>query len=127
MTGSIDELFSPQRLRRMWNRQTWNQPADADGRKTSQEASAALPHRVTAEVDRLQGLVDRRLPVERAGIVDTMVQKLRELLNRCWLLEAEGAGDTGDGEESAKDLVSIRQSIEEILNQIEDLLESWGV
>jgi hypothetical protein len=106
MPNRIDELFSPQRLRRTWNRRIreplwqWNQPAcagtnvNADGsgtasrrgadeeRYASSEALPAGPQGIRSEFDRLKRLIRQRFPGKQGEALDIMLENLHKLLTQ---------------------------------------------
>jgi len=178
MPSRIDELFSTQRLRRTWNRRTWNQPAgadadiDADGswaasrraadgkQDSDSETLPAGPQGITAEFDRLKRLILQRFPGKQGEALDIMLDSLHKLLTVRFPQTEEGPvseetavseneaipedvavsenvaipenlaipEDESVSEEEAvsseHDMTVINQSIEELMNQIEDLVEA---
>ncbi|MEW5802327.1 MAG: hypothetical protein AB1847_09520 [bacterium] len=126
MEGRIDKLFSPQRLR-----QNWKKPVDS-GRgekgKTGEtkeslssgrpQGAAAFAGAIRLEFELLRSLIHRQFTGDKSRLLDMMLEELHKLLN---------AADEAPNAEAGGDMTVLCQSIEEVLNHIEDLVEAWDV
>ena len=112
MTNSLDDIFSPERLRR-----SWQQDEVAAERK---EARAAEPHEAEtplAVFQRLRRRIQERFPGEQGEPLAALLKEVEEKLLKRF-------PQTDDSEVSEEDNSALNQEIETLLNDIADLAEA---
>jgi len=112
MAKNIDEIFSPERIRR-----NWNQVDEKAGKHNEPKSPLSVFSNAMAEFDRLRGLIHQRFPGEQSYALNVMMKELHGLLVKRFP-EAE------DKKISQEDTLAFNQAVEEVLNQIEDLVEA---
>ncbi len=111
MTNQLDDLFSPERLRRNW------QPAEKSaGRDKAQDEEKDRGPRELFE--RLQGLILGRFSEDDAEVLGLQLEHLRALLGRRF-------PDAEKAEPAPKEQAELNSAIDEVLNRIEDLAEAF--
>jgi hypothetical protein len=112
MTNSLDDIFSPERLRHRWQQgeATAKEKDEAD----SEPRETATP---LAVFELLRGRIQERYPGEQGRPLAVLINELGELLIRRFP-QAE------DTEVSNEDQSVLNQEIEALLNEIEDLAEA---
>lgn len=134
MPNRIDELFSPERLRRSWNSGTGSSAAkredgqgeygqeDKQSEKSQSEKSqkGVRPgaQRIGHEFHYLKRLIDQQFPGERGYALNLMMEELRALLTLRF-------PQIGEPEALEADQSALNAAIEKVLNQIEDLVEAF--
>ena len=112
MTNSIDDIFSPERLRHRWQQD--EVPAEkqeqADGKPPEPEDAMAV-------FRRLQSRIQERFPGEQGEPLAALLNELEEKLLKRF-------SQTDDREVSEEDNSALNQEIESLLNDIEDLAEA---
>jgi len=112
MADNLDDIFSPERLRRHWQ-QSDETAAEADVEKTAvAETQDALEL-----FHRLHGLINQRFPGEKAKPLNLMLEELREVLLKRF-------PETGEVELSEEEKAALNTTIQELLNDVEDLVEA---
>ena len=112
MAKNIDEIFSPERIRRNWNQ------FDEKARKHNElKSPSPAPSNAMAEFDLLRSLIHQRFPGEQSFALNIMMEELHGLLKKRFPEEE-------DKKILPEDTLVFNQAIEEILNQIEDLVEA---
>ena len=112
MTNNLDDIFSPERLRRSWQQD--------EVAAESKEERAAEPHEAEtplAVFQRLRGRIQERFPGKQGESLQVLMDELEEKLLKRF-------PQTDDSEVSAEDNSSLNQEIETLLNDIEDLAEA---
>ena len=112
MVKNIDEIFSPERIRR-----NWNQVDEKAGKHNELKSPSSAPSNAMAEFDRLQALIHQRFPGEQSFALDVMMEELHCLLKKRF-------PEDENKKNSPENTLAFNQAIEEILNQIEDLVEA---
>jgi hypothetical protein len=112
MADSLDDIFSPERLRHHWQ-QPDETAADSDEEKTA----VAVPQGVMEVFHRLYGLIKQRFPGEKAEPLNVMLEELQELLLKRF-------PQTGDVEVSEEEKADLNSAIQQLLNDVEDLVEA---
>ena len=112
MAGSLDDIFSPERLRRHWQ-QSDETAAEPDDEKTA----VAVPQGVIGVFRRLHGLLNQRFSGEKAETLNVMLEELQEELLKRF-------PQTGEVEISEEEKAALNLAIQELLNDIEDLVEA---
>ena len=75
MADSLDDIFSPERLRRHW------QQSDETAAELDEDKKAvAEPQGAMGIFRRLHGLINQRFPGEKAEPLNLMLEELQELL-----------------------------------------------
>ena len=112
MTNTLDDIFSPKRLRH-----SWQQDEVAAERK---DEKAAEPHEAEtplAVFQRLRGRIQERFPGEQGEPLAVLLNEVEEkLLTRF--------PQTDDTETSEEDKAALNKEIGILLNEIEDLAEA---
>jgi hypothetical protein len=112
MTNSLDDIFSPERLRH-----SWQQDEIAAERK---DERAAEPHETEtplAVFQRLRGRIQERFPGEQGEPLAVLLNEVEEKLLRRF-------PQTDDTVVSEEEKSALNQAIETLLNDIEDLAEA---
>jgi hypothetical protein len=112
MTNNLDDMFSPERLRR-----SWQQDEVAAERK---DERAAEPHEAEtplAVFQRLRGRIQERFPGEQGEPLAALLNEVEEKLLRRF-------PQTDDMETSEEDKAALNKEIGMLLNEIEDLAEA---
>jgi len=114
MPGHIDEIFSPERLDRNW----------VSGVKKTNEKSTTTPQIINQEVlcvvRRLETLINERFSPEQISVLSVVMGELNKLINKRF---PKSESDALLGDEEA----DIDKSIIELLNNLESLLEAFGL
>ncbi len=106
MAERLDELFSPERLRKNWRREAAEE-TDKAGRK----ATEAIP---LACLTQLQEMIPSRFTGEDLQTLNLMLEELGAMLEPIY-------GDGGENAPTAEE----RAALNELLNRIEDLVEAF--
>lgn len=112
MTNDLDDIFSPERLRRRWQ-----QDEVAAERK---DERAAKPHETEtplAVFQRLRGRIEERFPGKRGEPLAVLLNEVEEKLLRRFPQKE-------DAKVSEEDKAALNKEIGMLLNQIEDLAEA---
>ena len=112
MTNNPDDIFSPERLRRSWQRDE----VAAERR----DERAAEPHEAEtplAVFQRLRGRIQERFPGEQGEPLAVLLNEVEEKLLRRF-------PQTDDMETSEEDKAALNKEIGILLNEIEDLAEA---
>ena len=112
MTNSLDDIFSPERLRHRW------QQDDVPGAREDEGDSE--PHEVQpplAVFERLRSRIQERFSGEKGQPLAVLINQLGELLLKRF-------PQTDDAVGSDEDQEALNQEIEALLNEIEDLAEA---
>jgi hypothetical protein len=112
MTNSLDDIFSPERLRRRWQNRE-DAVAETDEIGTEPVGSPD----VMTVFARLQGRIQERFPGEQGEPLQVLMSELEEKLLKRF-------PQTDDREVSEEDNSALNQEIETLLNDIEDLAEA---
>ena len=112
MAKKLDEIFSPERLRRSWKQRDSER---LEG--TEPSAPAAAPADALAVFERLQRLIRQRFHVEQGGAMQVLLSELQKLLHQRFGLTAEN-----EASEAERD--DLNASIEALLITVEDLAEA---
>ena len=112
MTDSLDDIFSPERIRRHWQ-----QPKETAAQPDEDKTSVGEPWGAMGIFRRLHGLVNQRFPGEKAEPLNVMLEELQELLLKRF-------PSTGDVEVSEEEKAALNIAIQELLNDVEDLVEA---
>ena len=112
MPTKIDELFSPERLRKNWQRA--QDPARGSGRAGTEDQP---PLEIFA---RLQLLIRGRFSGDNAAVLDLLLEELHTLL-----IAAFPPGEEGKvSEEKEGEPIP---AIHEVLNRIEDIVDAFEI
>jgi len=112
MTNNLDDIFSPERLRR-----SWQQDEVAVEKK---DEGAAEPHEAETPLvvfKRLRGRIRERFPGEKGEPLTVLLNEVEEKLLRRF-------PQTDDAEASEEDKAALNEEIGMLLNEIEDLAEA---
>ena len=112
MADNIDDIFSPERIRRHWQ-----QPDESAAEPDEDKTSVGEPWGAMGIFRRLHGLVNQRFPGEKAEPLNVMLEELQELLLKRF-------PQTVDEEVSQKEKEALNLAIQEVLNNVEDLIEA---
>jgi hypothetical protein len=112
MPDNIDDIFSPERIRRHWQ-----QPEETAAEPDKEETATAEPRGAMAVFHRLHGLINQRFPGEKAEPLNVMLEELQELLLKRF-------PQAVDEEVSQKEKEALNLAIQEMLNDFEDLVEA---
>jgi hypothetical protein len=112
MADSLDDIFSPERLRRHWQ-QSDETAAEPDEEKTA----VGEPQGAMEIFPRLHGLINQRFPGKKAEPLNLMLEELQELLLKRF-------PQTGDAEISEEEKAALNSAIQQLLNDVEDLVEA---
>jgi hypothetical protein len=112
MADSLDDIFSPERLRRHWQ-----QPDETAAKSAEQTAALAEPQSAMGVFYRLHGLINQRFPGEKAEPLNLMLEELQELLLKRF-------PQTADAEVSEEEKAALNSAIQQLLNDVEDLVEA---
>jgi hypothetical protein len=112
MADSLDDIFSPERIRRHWQ-----QPDEAAAKPDDEKTAVAKPQGVMGIFHRLHGLVNQRFPGEKGEPLNVMLEELQLLLLKRF-------PQTGDVEVSEEEKEALNTAIQELLNDVEDLVEA---
>jgi hypothetical protein len=122
MPNRIDELFSPERLHRAWS--TAGLPANTSehdpGAKLDTAGAGSKPETALdahALFEQLARLIDERFPVGQAEGLHVLVADLGEMLWKRF--PRDGGSEAPEPDEAALD-----QTIWDMLNRIEDVLDA---
>lgn len=112
MTNSLDDIFSPERLRHRWQQDEVpvEEQEQADGKPDEPEDAMAV-------FRRLQSRIQERFPGEQGQPLAQLMTELEELLLRRF-------PQTEDVQVTDEDKASLDPAIEALLNEIEDLAEA---
>jgi hypothetical protein len=112
MADSLDDIFSPERIRRHWQ-----QPDETAAEPDEEKTAVAEPQSAMGIFRRLHGLINQRFPGEKAEPLNLMLEELQELLLKRF-------PQTGDAEISKEEKAALNSSIQQLLNDVEDLVEA---
>ena len=112
MTDNLDDIFSPERIRRHWQQPDETGAEPDEEKKVAGESQGAM-----AIFHRLHGLINQRFPGEKAEPLNVMLEELQEALLKRF-------PQTGDAEVSEEEKAALNLAIQELLNDIEDLVEA---
>ena len=112
MADSLDDIFSPERLRRHWQ-----QPDETAAKSDEETAAVAEPQSAMGVFHRLHGLINQRFPGVKAEPLNAMLEELQELLLKRF-------PQTGAVEISEEEKAALNLAIQELLNDLEDLVEA---
>jgi hypothetical protein len=112
MADSLDDIFSPERLRRHWQ-----QPDEIAAKSDEETAAVAEPQSAMGVFYRLHGLINQRFPGEKAEPLNLMLEELQELLLKRF-------PQTADAEVSEEEKAALNSAIQQLLNDVEDLVEA---
>ena len=112
MANSVDDIFSPERLRHRWQHR---EDAVAGGEEPGKEPDGSPD--VMAVFARLQGRIQERFPGEQGESLLVLMSELEEKLLKKF-------PQTEDREVSEENNSALNQEIETLLNDIEDLAEA---
>jgi len=112
MTNNLDDIFSPERLRRRWQQD--EVPAE---KQEQADVKPPEPEDAMAVFRRLQSRIKERFPGEQGQPLALLMTELEELLLRRFP-QTEEVDVTDD------DRAALNQEIEMLLNDIEDLAEA---
>jgi hypothetical protein len=112
MADSLDDIFSPERLRRHW------QQSDEAAAEPDEEKTAVAETQGAMEIfHRLHGLINQRFPGKKAAPLNLMLEELQEVLRKRF-------PQTGEVELSEEEKAALNLAIQELLNDVEDLVEA---
>ena len=112
MTNSLDDIFSPERLRHRWQH---GEDAVAGGDEPGAEPVGSPD--VMTVFTLLQGRIQERFPGEQGEPLAALLNEVEEKLLKRF-------PPTDDTEVSEEDNSALNQEIEILLNDIEDLAEA---
>ena len=112
MTDNLDDIFSPERIRRHWQ-----QPDETAPEPDEDKTAVGEPQSAMVVSHRLHGLIKQRFPGEKAEPLNVMLEELQELLLKRF-------PQTGDVEVSEEEKAALNIAIQELLNDVEDLVEA---
>ena len=115
MASKIDDLFSPQRLRKQWK-----QIEKSAQRPVGVEVSEVEDQNALQFFHRLQNLINNRFQGDDVTALNFLLQELHELIVRKFP-EAE---KEPSAQEKKNDM---SPAIHEVLNRIEDLVEAFEI
>ena len=115
MANKLDDIFSPQRLRRSWNQRESSRIEGAE--PTAPEAVKADP---LAVFERMQRLIHQRFNIAQGGAMQVLLSQLQQLL-------LERFSPAGENESAEAQPNALNAPIEELLITIEDLVEALEV
>jgi len=113
MADSLDDIFSPERLRRHWQ-----QPDETAAESDEEKTAVAAPQGAMGVLHRLHGLIKQRFPGKKAEPLNVMLEELQELLLKRF-------PQTGDAEVSEEEKAALNSAIQQLLNDVEDLVEAF--
>jgi hypothetical protein len=112
MTKKIDELFSPERLRRNWQKAKVH-PEELAGSQTEAKSPQAI-------FARLQALIRDRFSGDDAVALNLLLEELQVLLDPVF-------PEAGKSQTPATDQAKMIPQLHEILNRIEDIVEAFEI
>jgi len=112
MTDNLDDIFSPERIRRHWQ-----QPDETAAESDEDKTVVGEPQSAMVVFHRLHGLIKQRFPGEKAEPLNMMLEELQQLLLKRF-------PQTGDVEISEEEKAALNIAIQELLNDVEDLVEA---
>ena len=112
MADSLDDIFSPERIRRHWQ-----QPDESAAEPDEEKTAVGEPQGVMGVFHRLHDLINQRFPGEKAEPLNLMLEELQELLLKRF-------PQAGDVEVSEEEKAALNIAIQELLNDVEDLVEA---
>lgn len=112
MPNKIDELFSPERLRR-----TWQKTQQPDDRPIIAEEEGQSPLEM---FELLQRLITRRFSGDEAVVLNLLLEELH--LHLCNVFPADRKMETPPENKKAR-----IPAIHEVLNRIEDLVDAFEI
>jgi hypothetical protein len=112
MTNSLDDIFSPERLRHHWQ-----QDEVAAGKQEQAELKPDEPEDAMAVFRHLQSRIEERFPGEQGQPLALLMNELEELLVKRF-------PQTENVQVTDEDKASLDPAIEALLNEIEDLVEA---
>jgi len=112
MPDNIDDIFSPERIRRHWQ-----QPEESAAEPDEEETATAEPRGAMAVFHRVHGLINQRFPGVKAEPLNVILEELQELLLKRF-------PQAVDEEVSQKEKEALNLAIQEMLNDVEDLVEA---
>jgi hypothetical protein len=115
MANKLDDLFSPERLRRSWNQRESDRIEDSEPK-----APEALQLDALAVFERMQRLIRQRYNIAQGGAMQVLLSELQELLLKRFSPAAEN--ESAEAQRNA-----LNTPIEELLITIEDLAEALEV
>ena len=116
----IDDIFSPEKLQKRWK------PDSGGAEKKSEAATppSTRSEKVRYEFKRLQKLAGQRFHGEKREALNIMLSALNDLL--VVRFPEPGSGNAA-GEVSKPDNDALNPAIEELLDQIEDVIDAFGI
>jgi hypothetical protein len=112
MTNNLDDIFSPDRLRR-----SWQQDEVAAERKDERAAEPHAAETPLAVFKRLRGRIQKRFPGQQGEPLAALLNEVEEKLLRRF-------PQTDDTAASEEDKAALNKEIGMLLNEIEDLAEA---
>jgi hypothetical protein len=112
MTNNLDDIFSPDRLRR-----SWQQDEVAAERKEERAAEPQETESPLAVFKRLRGRIQERFPRQQGEPLAVLLNEVEEKLLRRF-------PQTDDMETSEEDKTALNKEIGMLLDEIEDLAEA---
>jgi len=118
LANKIDDLFSPERLRRNWRQieESAKRAIDAKAGETDE----AEDQNALKLFEHMQCLVKERFAGNDAAALNLFLEELRELLTRM-------VSDTEKGANAQEEKNDMSPAIHEVLNRIEDLVEAFEI
>lgn len=112
MTNNLDDIFSPERLRRSWQQD--EVAAEREDERAAEPHEAETP---MAVFQRLRGRIQERFPGKQGEPLAVLLNEVEEKLLRRF-------PQRDDSETSAEDKTALNKEIGMLLNEIEDLAEA---
>ena len=112
MTNNLDDIFSPERLRRSWQQD--EVAAEREGERAAEPNETETP---LAVFKRLRGRIQERFPDEQGAPLAVLLNEVEEKLLRRF-------PQTDDTEASEEVKAALNKDIGMLLNEIEDLAEA---
>jgi len=112
MTDNLDDIFSPERIRRHWQ-----QPDETAAQPDEEKTATGEPQGSMEIFHRLHGLINQRFSGKKAEPLTMMLGELQDLLLKRF-------PQTSDAELSEEEKAVLNSAIQELLNNIEDLVEA---
>jgi hypothetical protein len=112
MTDSVDDIFSPERLRRHWQK-----PDETDSEPAAEKIAVTESNEVMSTFHRLHRRINQRFPGKKAEPLNVLLEELEELLLKRF-------PQTGSAEVSDEEKAALNSAIQELLSDVEDLVEA---
>ena len=112
MTNNLDDIFSPERLRRSWQQD--EVAAEREDERAAEPHEAETP---MAVFQRLRGRIQERFPGKQGEPLAVLLNEVEEKLLRRF-------PQRDDAATSAEDKAALNKEIGMLLNEIEDLAEA---